>query len=896
MKYILMSILLFASTAQAQKSTGVGDVGRTTQGLTVLTVGDDVSCDFNTLENALDAVPADALDGDYEIRVADTLVTEPVVINKSVEITGGLLICDGNPVPGRRLEIDGDNFTPGTFGSGLRISAINTSHVVRLNNVDIKNHESSLGGGISAQTVTAAGNIELHLKSVSLLGNTAVNAGVGGGLMMLGPGSKKLVMQSVFVHNNRASRGAGIFCEGGGEIEFLSGEVSGNVAEYYSSSPSGNNPDSARGGGFYLENCDLSTQTDPNVFNAQRLVKDNEAFRDLTPFPFVNGFPNYGGAGIFVVDSDIDIPHNAPLSLENNQALLLGDDDSNYDWDWDRAVGGAIFAIRTNLTSSSMRVVGNRARRGGGLFLHDSDLTLNGAITSGISCGYDSQEACILFEDNEAFGFREVEGPFCEHFPGTGGAIYAHYSDLSVDSVLFRENSAGFLGNTCTLGLDFNQGQVRGSALFVNFGTTVLANNVFYRNGGYGANDVIGIGPGNDEANLDMDVRIYNSTIAEHELTSSDDAEDKGFISHRPVGNNRSGYNSFNLVIEGSLFSDNNTTLPLISAKGRKLLELSGTPESAVRCSVLDDPSDIARLNPLLVTETLVDRGQDMVDPANGNFQLDTAGSGVDLCDFPILNSATVLDAANRQRPQDVAGVDNGGLVDVGAFESSGVVVPYFDVEPLFGIVAPDTDGNPHYEEVTAGTPVTMEVRLTNNGLSSAPINTGFRYIMRGIDPASVVVNSSVEFFCTTQAFGEFALEINCDNFLSPILPGSTTGAVELTAVADGTPGVSFSYLQSVTVTFLGTTMDAVPSNNQLTATLGVTGSMPEADLALTNDDLVDPVDQGEIISYVLEVTNNGPAFATDVMIIDDLPDEVTFVSESSVDSIVNTMPVKCFA
>ncbi len=879
--YVLMGLLMLGSTAQAQ---------------TVLSVGNDASCDFDSLADALDSIPVNALDGEYQIKVADTIITEPVVIDKSVEITGGLLICGGNPAAGRRLEIDGDNFDSGFIGSGLRITAINTSKVIRLNNFTISNHESGLGGGISMQTILPEGNIELILKSVSLIGNTAINAGIGGGLLMLGPGNKKLLMQSVFIHNNRASRGAGVFCESNGEIEFLSGEVSSNTAEYFSSSPSANNPDSARGGGFYLENCELMTHRDPEQPDAQRIVRDNEAFRDLTPFPFQPGFPNYGGAGIFMVDSSIDMPQIAPLFIENNHAYLLGDDDNNYLFAFDKAVGAGMFAVRSNITSDSMRLIGNKARRGGGLFVIDSDLNLRGAITSNINCGYAAQEACILIENNEAFGVREVDGPFCEHHPGIGGAIYSTRSSLEIDSVLFRDNQAGYDGDSCVFGLDFNIGTVRGSAIYVNAGSAELTNNVFYRNGGYGANDVIGIGPGSTAANLDLDLRIHNSTFAEHQLSGDDDAEDLGFISHAPKRLNESGYNSVNLVIEGSLFSDSNGTLPLLSEFTRHLLELDGTSESAVRCSVLDDPADLTRLNTLVETDNLVDRGQNLLDPSNGNFNLDTAGSGVDLCDFPVLTTATILDAARHQRPRDVASVDNGGLVDVGALEADGNVVPFFDVVPVFDLVAPDVDGDPHFEEVNTGTPVTFVVRLTNNGLSQAPLNTGFRYIMRGVDPDSVVVDASIEFFCSTQPFADFALEINCENFLGPILPGGTTGAVTLTAVADGAPAVTFSYLQAVNVTFTGGAMDAIPANDFLTATLAVTGDAPIADLSITNNDLVDPVMPEELISYVLTVVNNGPAIATDVLIADDLPAEVTFFSESSLgfDCVHNAGSVLC--
>ena len=49
--------------------------------------------------------------------------------------------------------------------------------------------------------------------------------------------------------------------------------------------------------------------------------------------------------------------------------------------------------------------------------------------------------------------------------------------------------------------------------------------------------------------------------------------------------------------------------------------------------------------------------------------------------------------------------------------------------------------------------------------------------------------------------------------------------------------------------------------------------------MEITKSDSPDPVVAGETLTYTLEVTNNGPAPATGVIVVDALPAGVTFLS-----------------
>ncbi len=74
-----------------------------------------------------------------------------------------------------------------------------------------------------------------------------------------------------------------------------------------------------------------------------------------------------------------------------------------------------------------------------------------------------------------------------------------------------------------------------------------------------------------------------------------------------------------------------------------------------------------------------------------------------------------------------------------------------------------------------------------------------------------------------------------------------------------------------------------------------VTKLAVSADLALTLNDLPDPVQVNGTLTYTLAVTNNGPDRAANVVVTDTLPSGVTFVSATaSVGSCTGTGPVVC--
>ena len=74
---------------------------------------------------------------------------------------------------------------------------------------------------------------------------------------------------------------------------------------------------------------------------------------------------------------------------------------------------------------------------------------------------------------------------------------------------------------------------------------------------------------------------------------------------------------------------------------------------------------------------------------------------------------------------------------------------------------------------------------------------------------------------------------------------------------------------------------DAVPNNNLASACTTV-NAPASADLSVTKTDSADPVLVGDIVTYTVTVTNNGPNTATGVLLTDTLPAGVNFISANS--------------
>jgi uncharacterized repeat protein (TIGR01451 family) len=109
-----------------------------------------------------------------------------------------------------------------------------------------------------------------------------------------------------------------------------------------------------------------------------------------------------------------------------------------------------------------------------------------------------------------------------------------------------------------------------------------------------------------------------------------------------------------------------------------------------------------------------------------------------------------------------------------------------------------------------------------------------------------------------------------------PDLPSGGSLNFTITVLLDADLAAGVQLVNDATVG--GTTSDPNPGNNQDDAPVILTRS---SDLATTKIDQVDPVAAGETLSYTIQVQNNGPSDAANVVVVDTLPAGTSFVSST---------------
>ena len=205
-----------------------------------------------------------------------------------------------------------------------------------------------------------------------------------------------------------------------------------------------------------------------------------------------------------------------------------------------------------------------------------------------------------------------------------------------------------------------------------------------------------------------------------------------------------------------------------------------------------------------------------------------------------IINTATV--EGNERDSNAFDNADTEVTVVIGRADLSVTKTDSPDPAPLGGIL-------------------TYTLTVTNNGPSDA---TGL--IVTDTLP------DTVEFVHTTPdapTCSPFGGVVTC--LLDRLASGSTT--VVTIQVEPQKVGTIFNRVE-----VSGNELDPDPGNN---TDIEPTEVVPAADLSVTKSDAPDPVLVGNVLTYTLTVTNNGPSVATEVTLTDTLPQEVSFVSST---------------
>jgi uncharacterized repeat protein (TIGR01451 family) len=171
----------------------------------------------------------------------------------------------------------------------------------------------------------------------------------------------------------------------------------------------------------------------------------------------------------------------------------------------------------------------------------------------------------------------------------------------------------------------------------------------------------------------------------------------------------------------------------------------------------------------------------------------------------------------------------------------------------------------------------------TNNGPAAAandsvsiplPAGTNFQSLTPPAGWACVTpaIGSGGTITCTIASFA-----VGATATFSPVVQVNPTTAAGTTL--------------NCTATISTTSTDSIPANNSA-STSNLVVARTSADVGIVKTDSPDPVGEGQLITYRLTVTNNGPARATNVTINDPLPATVGLVSaNASIGVCANNLP-----
>jgi uncharacterized repeat protein (TIGR01451 family) len=186
---------------------------------------------------------------------------------------------------------------------------------------------------------------------------------------------------------------------------------------------------------------------------------------------------------------------------------------------------------------------------------------------------------------------------------------------------------------------------------------------------------------------------------------------------------------------------------------------------------------------------------------------------------------------------------------------------------------------------VLAGNNITYSILVSNNGPANVP---GTVTLTDTLPPSTSVVTIAGpgSWTCPAASGGVQTCTIG-----SLAANATATFALILKVAAGTAPGPP---PLTNTVTVSSATSDPNTANN--TAVVKTTVTSPtQADVAIIKTASPEPVDQGTNLTYTLQVTNNGPAVAQNVVVSDPLPGEVTFTSSSTTQgSCTGTTTVTC--
>ena len=378
--------------------------------------------------------------------------------NNNASGNGGGIISNGI------ITMNGGSIT-GNY-SGWDGGGVNSHATFNFNGGAIQNNTAYwLGGNIHTQAVDNINNKQSVFTVTSttpISGGKAEGSG-GGGVCVYGTGAKLILNDGTSVKDNTAPTGGGI--NGNATIEMHNATISGNKAtsnngggiELFSdqdgtgsfkmtSGTIENNTAASEGGGFHGPNFTMTGGTiqknNAGTVAGGVLVNGTGAC-SMSGGTITNNTSTYGAGGLWVDD-------NTPFTLgggtiSNNTA---GGD------------GGGIYNDNGNITLTAGTISGNKAKWGGGLYVHGV-VNMKGGTISGNSTTTNAGAGVAIFDDANGTGEMNISGGKIQNNTSvdTGGAI-CNLGLLNISGGEISGNTTKYSG-----GGIYNSAQGRGTTI-----------------------------------------------------------------------------------------------------------------------------------------------------------------------------------------------------------------------------------------------------------------------------------------------------------------------------------------------------------------------------------------------------------------------------------------------
>lgn len=366
------------------------------------------------------------------------------------------------------------------------------------------------------------------------------------------------------------------------------------------------------------------------------------------------------GGGIYASDSRVYINDSV---LQSNAAVQ------------GQGLGGAIFSNRTVILDGDTKVKDNTALSGGGLYgksliFSPVSITGNNASESGGGIYYSG-------EQSDLYGQSICVGGYCFGSSSCPVLIEDNSSDLFGGGVYVDS----FSTNVDIFNARFiqNKAMSDGGAIYKESGSETLRVDSSYFEENRADMGVVAVVSGDEGEFNSQNLIIQNSLIVNNgEDGFGGEYDDANLIFQSGLGSIKLNYNTVagNFVTDELTFSKSADNLATFTGNIFDDVDVfrSGNPEAdyVFGCTLVQNDSGLVAQPEIVVGDA------DFINPAEGNYRLGEGSVAIDFCDQ---FDAPLIDKDGVPRGEDSPVANKFGPYDLGAYESSNILIFKSDFE-----------------------------------------------------------------------------------------------------------------------------------------------------------------------------------------------------------------------